>query len=163
MSETLPAERHSGGPDVVGAVGDGEAGAGPNAAELSAAALAAGRPCPTCEFAVTNGWWGRIAPFRSHCRNCHRFSMPSMREGHCAGCCAHFATTEAFDYHLAPEGCRPPGELRRQDGKARLVARTRAQGVVWAVAYYGERPAHWGAAGAGPASEAEAEVEPDSE
>lgn len=111
--------------------------------------------CPTCAFAGENGWWGNIAPARTHCRGCHRFWGNSkgdpgphgrgagLREAHCAACHEHFLTPEAFYLHMTAAGCRPPAEVLRRDGKPKLAQRETRWGTAWAVAYYGERPSFW--------------------
>ena len=121
----------------------------PSTNRSDGAASTATLDCPVCEHIRVHGWMGNIAPARNHCRDCHRESA-SLKEGHCRGCCTQFASYKAFDYHLDKDArCLAPSELVRQDGKPRLVVRERRFGPVWAVAFYGERPAHWGAANDG--------------
>jgi len=101
--------------------------------------------CPICAFADTHHWWGPdLAPARSHCRDCHR-SWASLVEGHCPTCHEHFANVKAFDAHLLEDGCRPPVEVIRKDGRPRLTTRTTRYGVTWRVAFYGTRPEFAGA------------------
>jgi hypothetical protein len=99
--------------------------------------------CSACTHAQEHGWWGPIAPARSHCRKCHR-GWASLKEGHCPRCCTHFATPAAFDAHLTTDSCADPSAVTRRDGRPRLICRQRSFGPVWALAYYGERPSHWG-------------------
>jgi hypothetical protein len=98
--------------------------------------------CTTCIYAAEHGWWGAIAPARTHCRRCHRF-WASLREAHCVRCCRQFASNAAADAHTLTEGCLDPATALRRDGRPKFVARERRFGPVWSVAYYGQRPTHW--------------------
>jgi hypothetical protein len=96
--------------------------------------------CEVCDHARKHSWFGpKLAPARSHCRHCHR-SWASLVEGHCTICCAHFANVKAFDAHLTEDGCRPPAEVIRKDGRPRLTTRTSRYGITWRLAFYGQRP-----------------------
>ncbi len=48
--------------------------------------------CGVCE----RGWLERR---NSHCNRCH-LTWAGADEAHCAVCCAHFLSVEAFDAHL---------------------------------------------------------------
>lgn len=96
--------------------------------------------CEPCAYSAINHSWGpSLAPFKTHCKKCHR-SWRSLREGHCASCCAHFVNADISGYHFAGAKCTPPNEVKRRDGKARYAARETPQGDVFKVAYYGESP-----------------------
>ena len=96
--------------------------------------------CSVCKHVDEHGWYGpSIKPARSHCRRCHR-SWASLVEGHCTMCCEHFANVKAFDAHLLEEGCRPPAEVIRKDGRPRLTQRKGPFGITWRLAFYGTRP-----------------------
>ena len=73
--------------------------------------------CGVCEHAERYGWWGQSG---THCRKCHR-SWAAFNQGHCPTCCAHFSGPSAFDEHLLPRGCRPPGEVRTKAGEPILA------------------------------------------
>jgi hypothetical protein len=106
------------------------------------AAEAAG--CEPCKHAVLEGWWGPLpGGCRTHCSTCHR-SWSSLREAHCTLCCRHFVSHKVADRHWGPDGCMDPATMLKRDGRPWFQARERPGGVTWALAFYGERPAHWG-------------------
>lgn len=111
-------------------------------AERLDVARAAG--CAPCEHAVLHGWWGEL-PHRcvTHCTACHR-SWASKREVHCVVCCRHFASPRVADAHRRDGACVDPATAVDSLGRARFTARERPGGITWALAFYGERPAHWG-------------------
>jgi hypothetical protein len=89
--------------------------------------------CPACDTISRLGWIGPRAP--SHCRRCHR-SWTAKAQAQCVACCRHFATTKAAALHqrTARDGsavCRDPGEVRKRDGSAGLVARQDEHGTTW--------------------------------
>ena len=83
--------------------------------------------CDVCAYAARESWWG---PGRTHHNTCHR-TWSSLAEGHCVVCCNHFANVKAFDAHLGPDGCRPPAEILRKDGRPRLTPRLSKWGTTW--------------------------------
>jgi hypothetical protein len=106
-------------------------------AALTEAAHAAG--CEPCIHAMEHGWWGDIAPARTHCRDCHR-SWRSRIEGHCTLCHSHFFNPKAFDAHLTAEGCRPPATVARRDGQPRLHPVSTPYGELWRLVNYRPLP-----------------------
>ena len=100
--------------------------------------------CGPCLHAVEHGHWGALpGRARTHCVHCHR-SWSSLRAAHCTVCCAHFVSAAAFDRHQR-DGCLDPATAVRRDGRLLFTNRDReGTGAVWAIAFYGERPAHWG-------------------
>lgn len=116
-------------------------------AERLSAARAVG--CDACEHAVLHGWWGEL-PHGSitHCSSCHR-SWGSKREVHCVSCCEHFVSPRVADAHRRNGACEDPATATLTDGRLRFSARERPGGVTWALAFYGERPAHWSARATG--------------
>lgn len=96
--------------------------------------------CKACTHARTHGWWGTGLPAPVHCGDCHRY-WKSHREGHCASCCRHFASTDAFDAHVPADGrCVDPATLRRQDGTPRMMLRSTPLGETWALINYRPLP-----------------------
>jgi hypothetical protein len=96
--------------------------------------------CKACTHAETHGWWGPGLPAPVHCDDCHRY-WKSHRESHCATCCRHFASIDAFDTHLDAGGrCQDPATLRRQDGRPRMLMRTTPLGDTWALVNYRPLP-----------------------
>jgi hypothetical protein len=107
-----------------------------------AEAVAAG--CDACEHSVRHGWWGPLPDgCRTHCRSCHR-SWTSLAECHCPACCEHFVSGRAAEAHRRGGECEDPATATRSDGRPKFVARVRRGRDVWAIAFYGQRPAHWG-------------------
>jgi hypothetical protein len=106
--------------------------------------------CGPCTHAVEVGHWGPLpGQARTHCRDCHR-SWASARAAHCAVCCAHFVSAAAFDRHQRHGSCLDPRTAERRDGKALFADRARdGADAVWAIAFYGERPSHWGSGASG--------------
>lgn len=71
---------------------------------------------------------------------CHR-SWTSLAEGHCHGCCRHFANTKAFDAHLDEDAhCRDPETILRKDQRLKFIKRITTWGTTWKLAFYGQRP-----------------------
>jgi|GEM_PF-3433574 len=72
-----------------------------------------------------------------HCQDCHR-TWTAKAEAHCAGCCRHFTSDNAFDRHLASvtsdDTCHDPGTILRKDGGPVLEVFDRWHGPVLRVA-----------------------------
>jgi hypothetical protein len=120
----------------------------PDAPRIHGAQRGADLGCSICQSVIDIHWTGPIAGGKgSHCLDCCR-TWTSKSEGHCAGCCAHFATSKAFDMHFGPGDTHlDPAVAVRRDGKPRFVARQRPGGVTWALAFYGTIPTNFGRRG----------------
>jgi hypothetical protein len=112
-------------------------------ATTATATASAKTGCEICAYASQHGHWPSSSPTRTHCRTCHR-GWSSLREIHCVTCHRHFSSPSVLDYHLRTVGCVDPATVTRRDGRPRFVVRQRPHGETWYLAYYGERPAHWG-------------------
>jgi len=93
--------------------------------------------CAACDHG--GGWWGTGLPGENHCPDCHRY-WNSSREGHCAGCCRHFASNAAFDAHRIGDACHDPATLTRQDGRHRFTRRDGRLGTTWVLVNYRRLP-----------------------
>lgn len=52
-------------------------------------------------------------------------------ECHCAACHRHFGGIYAFDMHRVKDACADPAELRKKNGRSRLMSVERKSGLVW--------------------------------
>lgn len=95
--------------------------------------------CGACVHAAEHGWWGDIAPARTHCCDCHR-SWRSLLEAHCTMCHRHFFNPKAFDAHLSAGGCHDPKVVTRRDGRPRLQLTTTPYGELWRLVNYRPLP-----------------------
>lgn len=87
--------------------------------------------CGPCTHAREHGWWGpTLGSAVTHCRDCHR-SWRSLREGHCATCCRHFADTAAHAAHLRDGECCDPATITRTDGSPRFKLVESPFGPLW--------------------------------
>ena len=99
--------------------------------ERSDLETATGGECAPCAHATEHGWWGpTLGKARTHCRDCHR-SWRSLREGHCAACCRHFADPEAHAVHRRDSECVDPATITKADGSARFKLVETPYGTMW--------------------------------
>ncbi len=78
-----------------------------------------------------------------YCKTCGR-EWTGHSEAHCASCCAHFTSDDAFDAHLTHPGSDEdyydPATLTRRDGSPRFKLVARKHGSAWMLNKPGRPP-----------------------